>query len=143
MIAAYHRRLFCGDSAVEIRHARVWAAWENALASIMSDGMTGDGPADYARAFARIENHYFVNSGFLTPDQQIMARIDRIAHIPGVIVQGRYDMICPPVAAYNLAAAWPSARLELIARAGHALSEPGTSAELVRTMDNLPTELHR
>ncbi len=141
MIAAYHRRLFCGDNAIEVRHARVWAAWENALASIMSDGMSGDGPADYARAFARIENHYFVHGGFLSHDQQIMARMDRIADIPGVIVQGRYDMICPPVAAYNLAAAWPKARLELIARAGHALSEPGISAELVRTMDRLPGEL--
>ncbi len=141
MIAAYHDRLFCGDTATEMRFARVWAGWENALASITSDGMTGESPGEYARAFARIENHYFQNGGFLTADQQIMARMARIAHIPGVIVQGRYDMICPPQAAYGLAAAWPKARLELIARVGHALSEPGISAELVRTMDSLPGEL--
>ena len=65
LIAAYNRRLFSGDLAVETRHARAWAAWENALASIDSDGRAGDAPADYARAFARLENHYFLNAGFL------------------------------------------------------------------------------
>ncbi len=135
LIAAYHRRLFCGDHATETRFARIWAGWENALASIDSDGHGGEGPADYARAFARLENHYFTHMGFLAPGQDILARMDRIAHLPGVIVQGRYDMICPPTAAWKLAAAWPRARLQLVARAGHALSEPGISAELVRSMD--------
>jgi len=137
IVGAYHRRLFSGDMIQEMRYARTWAAWENALASIENDGALGDGPGDYARAFARLENHYFKNDGFLSADQQIMSRMDRIAHIPGVIVQGRYDMICPPAAAYRLSALWPAARLALIARAGHALSEPGISAELVRTMDEM------
>jgi proline iminopeptidase len=140
LIAAYHRRLFSGDITTEVRHARIWAAWENALASIDNDGMGGDSPADYARAFARLENHYFVNGGFLEEDEQIINRMDRIAHIPGVIVQGRYDMICPPASAYKLAQAWPAARLHLVARAGHALSEPGITEELVRSMDLLGTE---
>ena len=135
LIAAYHRRLFSGDLMLETRFARAWASWENALASIDNDGAGGESPADYARAFARLENHYFQNQGFLAPDQQIMARMDRIAHIPGVIVQGRYDMICPPAAAHGLAAAWPKARLTMVPRAGHALSEPGISAELVSSMD--------
>ena len=137
LIAAYHRRLFSGDYQTETRHARAWAAWENALASIDSDGMTGDSPADYARAFSRLENHYFTHGGFLSPDQQILhpGRMARIADIPGVIVQGRYDMICPPVSAHRLAAAWPKSRLTFVGRAGHALSEPGISAELVRTME--------
>ncbi len=143
LIAAYHERLFCGDAAIEAQFSRTWAAWENALASITSDGVTGDSPPDYARAFARLENHYFHNAGFLSADQQIMARIDRIAHVPGVIVQGRYDMICPPISAHQLAAAWPKAGLEMIARAGHALSEPGISAALVRTMNDLPAILSR
>ncbi len=137
LIAAYNRRLFSGDLATETRHARIWAAWENALASIDNDGTGGESPAEYARAFARLENHYFQNSGFLTDAQMILNRMDRIAHIPGVIVQGRYDMICPPTSAYKLAAAWPKARLQIVARAGHALSETGISAELVRSMDAL------
>ena len=143
MIAAYHRRLFSGDAAGEVRHAREWARWENALASIESDGTGGDGPADYARAFARLENHYFLNGGFLAPDQAILDNMARIAHLPGVIVQGRYDMICPPRAAHRLAALWPKARLAMVPRAGHALSEPGITAELVRATDDMRAVLSR
>lgn len=135
MIAAYHRRLFSGDTMLETRYARAWAAWENALASIDSDGAGGSGPAEYARAFARLENHYFSHGCFLNEDQQILGNMGRIAHIPGVIVQGRFDMICPPVSAYNLSTLWPACRLVMIGKAGHALSEPGISAELIRTMD--------
>jgi proline iminopeptidase len=141
LIAAYHRRLFSGDLPTEIRHARIWAAWENALASIDNDGFGGESPAEYARAFARLENHYFRHDGFLNEESQIMNRLDRIARIPGVIVQGRYDMICPPASAYRLAAGWPRSRLHLVARAGHALSEPGITAELVRSMDALAREV--
>lgn len=137
LIGAYNRRLFCGDLMTETRFARLWAGWENALASVDSDGLGADGPADYVRAFARLENHYFINGGFLDDDRQILRRMDRIAHLPGVIVQGRFDMICPPAAAWNLAAAWPAARLNMVPRAGHALSEPGISAALVRAMDDL------
>lgn len=136
LIGAYHRRLFSGDLMQETRYARAWASWENALASIDNDGAGGESPAEYARAFARLENHYFQNAGFLTEDQQILNRMDRIANIPGVIVQGRYDMICPPAAAHKLAGLWPKARLHMVPRAGHALSEPGISAELVRSMDH-------
>ncbi|MDU9004275.1 prolyl aminopeptidase [Sedimentitalea todarodis] len=137
MIGAYHRRLFSGELPMEIRYGRAWSAWENSLASIHSNGTSGEGPGDYARAFARLENHYFINHGFLESDGQILAQVDRIAHIPGVIVQGRYDMICPPTSAWNLAEAWPAAELKLIRNAGHALSEPGISAELVRVMDRI------
>ena len=137
LIAAYHRRLFSGDVGCELRHARSWASWENALASIDNDGPLGDGPAEYARAFSRLENHYFHNRGFLAPGQGILERMDRIAQIPGLIVQGRYDMICPPSGAHRLALLWPAARLKMIPRAGHALSEPGISAELVRATDAL------
>ena len=135
LIAAYHKRLFCGDLNIETRYARAWASWENALASIDSDGVTGESPADHARAFARLENHYFQNNGFLDDATQIMNRMDQIADIPGVIVQGRFDMICPPHSAYMLSEAWPQGRLSMVGKAGHALSEPGISAELVRAMD--------
>ena len=137
MIAAYHRRLFSGDYSEEIRHARAWSAWENALATVQSNGSGADSPAEYARAFARLENHYFINGGFLERDGQILDGMPKIAHIPGTIVQGRYDMICPPVSAFELAQAWQNADLRMIPVAGHALSEPGISAELVKVMNRL------
>ena len=136
-IKAYQRRLFSGDMAQETRYAKAWSAWENALASVHSHGTTVESPGEYARAFARLENHYFSNGGFLNFDGQILAHMGRIAHIPGVIVQGRYDMICPPESAYALADAWPNAELKMVRNAGHALSEPGISAELVRIMDRI------
>jgi len=140
MIAAYHRRLFSGDRPQEIRFAKAWSAWENALATVQSNGAGGDSPPDYARAFARLENHYFINGGFLEYDGQIIDQVDKISHIPGTIVQGRYDMICPPAAAYALAERWPKASLRMIPVAGHALSEPGISAELVKVMTRLARE---
>ncbi|MAC81027.1 MAG: prolyl aminopeptidase [Rhodobacteraceae bacterium] len=135
MIEAYNKRLFSGDLSVETRYGRAWSAWENALATIHSTGLSGESPGDYARAFARLENHYFMNSGFLEFDGQILAHMDRIAQIPGIIVQGRYDMICPPSSAYALSEAWPAGELRMVRNAGHALSEPGISAELVRVTD--------
>ncbi len=138
LIEAYHHRLFCGDRATEIKFARAWASWENALASVYSNGHGGEAPAEYARAFSRLENHYFRNRGFLEEDGHILANMAALKEIPGYIVQGRYDMICPPKAAYDLASAWGNmADLRIIRNAGHALSEPGISAELVRIMDDL------
>jgi len=137
LIAAYHRRLFAGDFALETHFARAWAAWENALASHDHDGPLGEAPADYARAFARLENHYFVHGGFLEADDQILRDRSRIDHIGATIVQGRYDMICPPQSAWMLADGWNAASLRMIPAAGHALSEPGISAELIRVMDGL------
>jgi len=136
-IQAYNRRLFSGDLAMETRFARAWASWENTLASIANDGPGGDSPAEYARAFARLENHYFLNAGFLEHDGWIESNLDSLASVPGTIVQGRYDMICPPLSAHRLHEALPRSRLSFVPRAGHALSEPGISAELVRTMDAL------
>ncbi|MDF1854989.1 prolyl aminopeptidase [Pseudooceanicola sp.] len=137
LIAAYHKRLFSGDMAEEVRYGRAWSQWENALASIASNGQGGEPPGDYARAFARLENHYFSHAGFLAEDGHILNRMDRIADIPGIIVQGRYDMICPPRMAYELAARWPRSELRMIPNAGHALSEPEISAELVRAMNRI------
>ncbi len=139
-IAAYNKRLFSGDRATEILYARAWSHWENALASIHTNGSVGESPGEYARTFARLENHYFTNKAFLEYDGQILDQMDRIAHIPGQIVQGRYDMICPPQAAWNLSERWPNAELKMVRQAGHALSEPGISAELVRIMDRVSEE---
>lgn len=137
LIGAYHRRLFSGNVMEEARFGRVWANWENALASVHHDGMHGESPADYARAFARLENHYFLNGGFLEEDGWILKNRGRIEHIPAAIVQGRYDMICPPLAAWRLAEGWTRASLRLVALSGHALSEPGISEALVQVMDGL------
>ncbi|MFN4191580.1 MAG: prolyl aminopeptidase [Tabrizicola sp.] len=137
LIAAYHRRLFSGNLVEETRFGRIWANWENALASIQNEGALGESPSDYARAFARLENHYFQNSGFLECDGWILRERARIEHIPTSIVQGRYDMICPPQSAWALAKGWARCELKMVPMAGHALSEPGISEALVRVMDGL------
>ena len=79
-----------------------WSSWENTLASIASDGISARAPADYARTFARLENHYFINNGFLEEKDAILNNMDKIENIPGNIVQGRFDMICPPTSAFKL-----------------------------------------
>ncbi len=140
MIAAYHRRLFSGDRETEVKYARAWASWENSLASVNSTGASGDAPADYALAFARIENHYFTHGGFLARDGQILADAGKIAHIPACIIQGRQDMICPPRAAYELAARMPKAELHFVPSAGHAVSEPGITEKLVQVMNRLTAQ---
>lgn len=135
LIAAYHKRLFCGDQAVEIRHAQHWIAWENALAGMDNTGW-GQAPPNYARAFARLENHYFAHDCFLDEGQLLRDR-HRIEHLPAVIVQGRYDMVCPPLSAWELAQGWPKAELRIVPASGHALTEPRIAAELVRVMQTM------
>jgi len=139
LIGAYHKRLFSADLETQIKFARVWAGWENALAVLTPGEGRGDKtmPGEYARAFARLENHYFHNAGFLGEDHAILNNLDRIADIPGVIVQGRYDMICPPVNAQSLAKGWNRGELRMIPAAGHALSEPGITKELVAVMNDM------
>lgn len=135
MIAAYHRRLFDEDRARQARFALPWLMWENALAGLQSTPGS-HAPAEYARAFARLENHYFMNGCFLGPDQLLRER-HRIEHLPAVIVQGRYDMVCPPRTAWELAEGWDSCELRFAPASGHALSEPRISAELVRATDEI------
>ena len=90
-----------------------------------------------ALAFSRIEAHYFIHQGFLREDGQLLHDAHRIAHIPGAIVQGRYDMVTPPVSAFDLKAAWPRARLTVVPDAGHAVSEPGIMSALLDAVDDL------
>lgn len=137
VIKAYNRRLFSEDEAIQTRFARAWTAWETALATLEGASHAGSTPAAYARAFARIENHYFVNRGFLPTDNFILENLEKISHIPGVIVQGRYDMICPPDTAFTLHEKWPVSRLIVAPSAGHSLSEPAISSALLGVMDDL------
>jgi proline iminopeptidase len=137
LIGAYHQRLMSGDLGVQTEYARRWARWEGATATLRADPRIrpGFGDAAYARAFSRIECHYFQNAGFLPEDGHILAHIRAIRDIPGVIVQGRYDMVCPPLSAFMLNRAWPRSELRLVGDAGHALSEPGITAELIAATD--------
>lgn len=139
LIRAYHKRLFSGKHPEEVQYARAWSAWETALASIDSRGASAyGGSGDYARAFARLENHYFINNGFLDETQQILANTEKLKMVTGTIIQGRYDLICPPRSAYELSKRWKKSELRMVGKAGHAMSEPGITTELVRTMNMLP-----
>lgn len=138
MIGAYHRRLFGGDRGQEIRYALPWLIWENALAGLEISG-PGHAPPDYARAFARLENHYFAHDCFLEEGQLLRDR-HRIEHLPAVIVQGRYDMVCPPRAAWELADGWHRCELRMVPASGHAMSEPRIAAELVRAVADLSVQ---
>ena len=134
LISAYHRRLTSDDQAEQTRFARPWVRWESATASLRP---TRSGLLDglQARAFARIECHYFRHRGWLERDDEIQSRLGALSDVPGVIVQGRYDVICPPITAMRLAEGWRRADLRMIDDAGHALSEPGITAALLRATE--------
>ena len=137
LISAYHKRLFSNDLFVEQKFSGVWAGWEAALAVFGSEKTFSEAPSNYARAFSRIECHYFFNNGFLKSDNQILENIRNIEHIPATIIQGRYDLICPPSSAYKLVKSWERATLKIVNHAGHAMSEPKISRELLLSTNKL------
>lgn len=137
MVAAYAKRLKGDDEDAQIEFARAWTQWESALAVLEPKPARGSVPASYALAFAKIENHYFSNGGFLREDGHILKDMHKISHIPGTIVQGRYDMICPPHTAFALHDNWPTSQMVIVPDAGHALSESGISSALTTVMDEL------
>jgi proline iminopeptidase len=137
LMAAYHTRLTSSDPAVALAAARAWSIWEGSTSCLLPDvdlvsKMGGD---QFALAFARIECHYFVNKGFFERETQLLDNIDTIRHIPGVIVQGRYDVVCPAESAWNLSSAWPEAKLVIVPDAGHSAMEPGILHALVTATD--------
>ena len=137
LIAAYHRRLTGGDRLEQLKAAKTWSQWEGGTLSLYPDParVLRFGEEQYALAFARIESHYFVNRGFFRHDDQLLRDAHRIAHIPGVIVHGRYDVVTPVRNAFDLHKVWPSARLKVVPDAGHATTEPGIVHELVTATD--------
>ena len=139
LLAAYHRRLTADDPATRIRAARAWSVWEGSTSRLFPDPelIARTGEDTFAIAFARIECHYFVNRGFLESDGWLLAQAGRLRGIPGVIVQGRYDVVCPMESAWALHRAWPEAQLRIVPDAGHAASEPGIVHELVTATDRL------
>ena len=133
MMAAYYKRLTGADREVQLRAAQAWSVWEGSTVSLHQspERMISFGSNQFALAFARIECHYFVNQGFFERDDQIIANMDRVRHIPGVIVQGRHDIVTPMKTAYELHKAWPESELIIVDDAGHAATEPGIIKALV------------
>lgn len=144
LIAAYHRRLTSSDPAVQLAAARAWSQWEGATISLLADDkrVADFGQDRFALAFARIECHYFVNRGFFESDDQLLVNAHRLKAIPGVIIQGRYDVVTPMETAWALHRAWPEAQFEIIPDAGHTATEPGIADALVRATDSLRHDLH-
>ena len=136
MMAAYRRRLVSDDLQTRIEAARAWSLWEGRTVTLLPEPATSDqfGEDQFALAFARIENHYFVHRAWLEEDQ-LVRDVQRLHGIPAVIVQGRYDMPCPVHYAWRLHKAWPQAEFHLVEGAGHAASEPGILDRLIRATD--------
>lgn len=137
LLTAYHRRLTSEDPAVRLAAAKIWSGWEGAASKLLPDAeFTGHYEEDeFALAFARIEAHYFVNKGFFESDDQLLRNVSRIRHIPAVIVQGRYDIVCPIDSAWALHRAWPEAELVITADSGHSAFDPPNSRALVAATD--------
>jgi proline iminopeptidase len=133
LVGAFHRRLTSEDRRTQIEAARAWSVWEGSTLSLFQDAerLKLFSTDSYAIAFARIECHYFMNHGFLDHDNQLIDNIGRIREIPCTIVHGRYDMVTPIKNAYDLCQAWPEADLRIVPDAGHAMTEKGTTAELI------------
>ena len=136
LLQAYVKRLFCDDSNTYLEAARNWSRYEGsclflepqaeAIAQFESDAV--------CLGIGRLEAHYMLNGAFMVEDQ-LIKNINLIRHLPAVIVQGRYDVICPPISAHRLHQAWPQAKFHMIKDAGHAAMEPGIAAELVRATE--------
>ncbi len=137
MVGAYHRRLTHPDRAVRVEAAAAWSQWEGDTISLRGPDARPSkfNEEDFTVAFARIECHYFINSGFFPEEDWIIKNADVLAGIPGWIVQGRFDVVTPMTSAWRLAGAWPKGELKVIWDAGHASTEPGIIDGLVRATD--------
>jgi proline iminopeptidase len=137
LVMAYHRRLTGADAGVRQTCARAWSRWEAGTLSLLPDPARVEefGDDHFAAAFAAIECHYFANGGFFARDGWLLEQAGRLAAIPGVLIHGRYDVVTPLETAHLLAQAWPGARLEVVADAGHTGREPGIADAMVRATD--------
>lgn len=138
LLAAYSQRLTGKNEIAQMQAAKAWSIWEGRTATLSQNKNVIDhfGNPHTALSLARIENHYFMNNSFLE-DNQILNNADKLLNIPGVIVQGRYDLICPMESAWELHQAWPKAELKIITDAGHSATEPGTIDALVTATDKM------
>lgn len=137
MLSAYHKRLTCDDAAIRMAAAKAWSIWEGTTSTLLpNEQVAADFGADaMALALARIECHYFVNRGFMEEDQ-LIKNVDTIRHIPAIVVQGRYDVVCPMITAWELSESWPEVDLRVVPDAGHSAFEPGNTHELIQATDS-------
>lgn len=137
MVGAFYRRLTSDDRKIRVSAARAWAMWEAATSylHVNEENLHKWGEEDFAVAVARIECHYFMNRGFLDSEDQLIRNVSRIRHIPAVIVQGRYDVVCPMQTAWTLHRAWPEADFHIVPDAGHSAFEPGNTHQLILATD--------
>ena len=137
LMSAYHRRLISPDPAIRLAAAQAWSVWEGATSFLFQEPahIASSAADEFALAFARIENHYFVNGGFFECDDQLLRDAGRLRDIPAVIVQGRYDVVCPARSAWDLHRVWPEADLQIVVDAGHSAFEPGNTHALIEATD--------
>jgi proline iminopeptidase len=137
MVTAYYRRLTGGNEKIRIEAARAWSIWEGTTSKLLFDPESIERFADpeFALAFARIECHYFMNNCFFKTDNYLLENIDKIRHLPAVIVQGRYDIVCPITSAWDLHRACPEAQLHITPDAGHSIMEAGNLSALIEATD--------
>lgn len=137
LVQAYHKRLTADDPQVRLEAARAWSVWEGSCVKLIPDPSFIDAfnASEFALAFARIECHYFVNKGFFRSDNQLIEDAHKIAHIPCVIVHGRYDAVCPAENAFALHKALPLSTLYMVPDAGHSAYEPGIERELLKATE--------
>ncbi len=140
LLAAYYRRLTDPDPAVHMPAAQAWSLFETRASTLMPAADLPQEPTAATLAISRLEAHYFVNNLFMA-DGQLLAHIGRLRRLPCTIVQGRYDIVCPPVSAYDLKQTWPEAELVMVPDAGHAALEPGIRAALVRATERYKVDL--
>lgn len=137
LVKAYYKRLTDSNYSVRLEAAKAWSKWEAATSRLIVSREAIDefDDPDYAISFASIECHYFINNAFFDTNNWILENVHKIRHIPGYIVQGRYDVVCPARSAWDLHKAWPEAKLTFTADAGHAAAEPGTRSRLIEATD--------
>jgi proline iminopeptidase len=137
LLSAYYRRLTSADVSVQRAAAKIWSVWEGRTSRLIPDPelIARTGGDEFSYAFARIEAHYFVHDAWLTQGRGLLENVARIRHVPAVIVQGRYDVVCPVKSAWDLHTAWPESQLVIVPDAGHSASEPGIIHELVSATD--------
>jgi proline iminopeptidase len=136
LLNAYYKRLTSDDAEIRLQAARAWSAWEASTSFLLPNPKITESfsAEDLALSLARIECHYFVNGGFMK-ENQLIDNVGKIRNIPAVIVQGRYDIVCPMISAWELAQAWPEADFRIVPDAGHAAFEAGNIHELVMATD--------
>jgi len=138
LISAYHRRLTSEDESVRLNAAQAWSTWEAATSFLLQDEEFINSHVDphFALSFARIENHYFVNGGFFEVEGQLLRDAHKLKGIPGVIVHGRYDVVCPIANAWDLHKAWPEAKLRISPASGHSAFEAENASALIEATDS-------